>query len=137
MKNSLRERQLDRECRALTLSGASGGHRAAVRFDELLDDPQSETETAMRAFGIALPDPVAMAIALDPTICTSASNHHVEIECDSELTRGQTVVDRLNVADDERNRGVWSTFRDRPKNVSVCWSIDIAQWKRLLTRSLV
>jgi len=87
--------------------------------------------------GIALPDPVAMAIALDPTICTSASNHHVEIECASELTRGQTVVDRLNVADDARNRGVWSTFRGRPKNVSVCWSIDIPRWKALLYQSLV
>jgi purine nucleosidase len=86
--------------------------------------------------GIALPDPVAMAIALDPSICTDASNHRVEIECASELTRGQTVVDRLNVADDERNRGVWSTFRDRPRNVSVCWSIDIARWKALLYRSL-
>jgi purine nucleosidase len=82
--------------------------------------------------GIALPDPVAMAIALDPTICTSASQHHVEIECDSELTRGQTVVDRLNVSDDARNRGVWSTFRGRPRNVNVCWSIDIPRWKSLL-----
>src|SRR5690349_17559862 len=87
--------------------------------------------------GIALPDPVAMAIALDPTICTSASNHHVEIECASELTLGQTVVDRLNVADDARNRGVWSTFRGRAKNVSVCWSIEILRWKALLYRSLL
>ena len=86
--------------------------------------------------GIALPDPIAMAIALDPTICTSSSRHHVEIECASELTRGQTVVDRLNVSDDDRNRGVWSTFRGRPRNVNVCWSIDIARWKSLLYRSL-
>jgi len=86
--------------------------------------------------GIALPDPVAMAIALDPTICTSASHHHVEIECASELTRGQTVVDRLNVADDDRNRGIWSSFRGRPKNVNVCWAIDVARWKALLHRSL-
>jgi purine nucleosidase len=86
--------------------------------------------------GIALPDPVAMAIALDPTICTTASAHHVEIECASELTRGQTVIDRLNVADDARNRGVWSTFAGRPKRVSVCWAIDIARWKALLYRAL-
>jgi purine nucleosidase len=86
--------------------------------------------------GIALPDPVAMAIALEPAICTSASTHHVEIECASELTRGQTVVDRLNVSDDERNRGVWSTFRGRPRNVSVCWAIDVARWKQFLYSSL-
>jgi len=82
--------------------------------------------------GIALPDPVAMAIALDPTICTDASAHHVEIECASELTRGQTVVDRLNVSDDGRNRGVWSAFGGRAKNVSVCWAIAIPRWKQLL-----
>ena len=86
--------------------------------------------------GIALPDPVAMAVALDPTICTSSSKHHVEIECASELTRGQTVVDRLNVADDERNRGAWSAFAGRARNTSVCWAIDVARWKQLLYRSL-
>ena len=85
--------------------------------------------------GIALPDPIAMAIALDSTICTSTSKHHVEIECASELTRGQTVVDRLNVAHDDRNRGVWSALRTRA-NVSVCWSIDVPRWKNLLYRAL-
>ncbi|MEA2709616.1 MAG: hypothetical protein QOF78_2217 [Phycisphaerales bacterium] len=86
--------------------------------------------------GIALPDPIAMAIALDPTISRESSKHHVEIECASELTRGQTIVDRLNVSADARNRGVWSTFATRPKNVSICWSIDIPRWKSLLYQSL-
>lgn len=57
--------------------------------------------------GLALPDPVAMAVALDPSVCTSASVHRVEVETGSELTRGMTVVDRLNVSGDARNRGVW------------------------------
>ena len=39
------------------------------------------------------------------TIGTSWSRHLVEIECASELTRGMTIVDRLNVAHDENNRG--------------------------------
>lgn len=43
--------------------------------------------------GIGLPDPVAMAIALDPSICTKMSKHYVEIECDGTYTRGMTVVD--------------------------------------------
>lgn len=85
--------------------------------------------------GIALPDPVAMAIALDPSICTSSSKHLVEIETDSELTRGMTVVDRLNVADDQRNRGLWSTLADKPRT-SVCWSIDVPRWKAMLSRAL-
>src|SRR6202790_4815180 len=58
--------------------------------------------------GISLPDPVAMSVALDPTIGTQWSDHYVDVETRSELTRGMTVVDRLNVAADERNRMVWA-----------------------------
>jgi purine nucleosidase len=86
--------------------------------------------------GIALPDPTAMAIALDPSICTSSSRHYVDIETDSELTRGMTVVDRLGVAGDERNRAAWQPLLDRGENAMVCWAIDIPRWKGLLYRSL-
>src|SRR5712672_4642972 len=48
--------------------------------------------------GIALPDPVAMAIALDPSIGTDWTEHSVDVETQSALTRGMTVVDRMNVA---------------------------------------
>src|SRR5579871_195363 len=41
--------------------------------------------------GICLPDPVAMCLALDPTIGTKWSEHYVEVETESELTRGMTV----------------------------------------------
>jgi purine nucleosidase len=83
--------------------------------------------------GIPLPDPVAMAIALDPTIATDVTPHRVEVECTSELTRGMTVVDRLNVARDERNRDVWRPTRD----AAVVWGIDVPRWKALLYQSLV
>ena len=85
--------------------------------------------------GIALPDPVAMSIALDPTICTESSAHHVEVECDSDLTRGITVVDRLNVANDERNRALWSELLAISK-LTVCWKIDVPRWKELLVERL-
>src|SRR5438034_160158 len=84
--------------------------------------------------GIALPDPVAMAVAIDPTIAIRSSEHQVEIECESELTRGMTVVDRLNVSRDPRNRGVWSSVAPVP--IDVVWEIDIPRWKKLLYRSL-
>ncbi|MCK5922678.1 MAG: nucleoside hydrolase, partial [Methylococcales bacterium] len=48
--------------------------------------------------GIGLPDPVAMAIALDPAVCARQSKHYVEVECDGTFTRGMTVVDQLDVA---------------------------------------
>jgi purine nucleosidase len=82
--------------------------------------------------GISLPDPVSMGIALDPRLCTSSSEHYVEIEVSSELTRGMTIVDRLDVATDSRNRDVWATAIERERKVHVCWSMDIPMWKELL-----
>jgi purine nucleosidase len=86
--------------------------------------------------GIGLPDPTAMAIALDLTICTRSSKHYVDVETNSELTRGMTVIDRLGVAGDERNRFVWSALLQSGPNASVCWEIDIPRWKNLLYSSL-
>ena len=82
--------------------------------------------------GISLPDGVAMAVSIDPTICTSSSRHYVDIECDSELTRGMTVVDKLNLADDRRNAPVWREAMASPIKPLVCWSLDAARWKAML-----
>jgi purine nucleosidase len=89
--------------------------------------------------GISLPDPVAMATALDPSIVTSQSDHYVEVETQSELTRGMTVVDRLNVADDERNRDVWSSSIAKGatgRKTKVFWTIEISRWKKTLFSAL-
>ena len=86
--------------------------------------------------GISLPDPVAMAIALDPSIVTSQSQHLVEVDTESELTRGMTVIDRLNVAHDERNRDVWAAQLARGHKAKVFWSIDNARWKQALYAAL-
>ncbi len=99
--------------------------------------------TARRAYreqtgedGISLPDPVAMSIALDPTIGHDSSEHYVDIETATELTRGMTVVDRLGVAANERNRATWTEVLDREATVKVYWSIDVARWKQALYRAL-
>jgi purine nucleosidase len=86
--------------------------------------------------GICLPDPTAMAIALDPSISTRASRHYVDVETDSELTHGMTVVDRLGVAGDERNREVWQPLLEKDPAL-VHWEIDIPRWKALLYSLLV
>jgi purine nucleosidase len=86
--------------------------------------------------GISLPDPVAMAIALHPTIVTQQSDHYVDVETAGELTRGMTVVDRLNVAADERNRAVWAPILERGKKAKVYWTIDNKRWKQALYATL-
>ncbi|MEO0595210.1 MAG: nucleoside hydrolase [Chloroflexota bacterium] len=82
--------------------------------------------------GLSLPDPVTMAIAIDPTIATDTSKHYVDIEIRSPLTRGMTVVDKLDVAEDAYNKDTWAQAIDAGKNVSVTWEIDNARWKQLL-----
>jgi purine nucleosidase len=86
--------------------------------------------------GISLPDPVAMAIALDPTIVTRQSEHYIDVEVASELTRGMTVVDRLNVAANDRNRGIWAPVLQRDNKVKVDWTIDNRRWKQALYAAL-
>ncbi len=86
--------------------------------------------------GISLPDPVAMAVALDPSIVTAQSDHFLEIECDSELTRGMTVVDRLNVVADERNRAVWAQGLSTGHKAAILWTIDNGRWKQALYSAL-
>lgn len=72
---------------------------------------------------LMLPDPVTMAIALDPAVCSRRSAHFVDISCDEELTRGMTVVDKLGVT-------------HKPTNADVCWEIDVSRWKQMLTDAL-
>jgi len=86
--------------------------------------------------GISLPDPVAMAIALDPSIVTQQTENYVDVETSSELTLGMTVVDRLNVAGNDRNRAVWAPILDRGKRAKVYWTIDSKRWKQALYAAL-
>jgi purine nucleosidase len=91
--------------------------------------------------GISLPDPVAMSLALDPTIGTNWSDHYIDVETASDLTRGMTVVDRLNVAADNRNRGVWApalptSAEPGPGKKKICWTLDNGRWKQALDAAL-
>ncbi len=86
--------------------------------------------------GISLPDPVAMSVLLDPGLKLRTSKHYVAIECTSKLTRGMTVVDRLNRSADPRNAAVWSETLRTSKPAEVCWTIDTPGWKAALLDSL-
>jgi purine nucleosidase len=97
-----------------------------VYADFSLDCNRQAIETNREWLGdpaLALPDPVTMAIALDPTICTLHSMHYVEVETRSELTRGMTVVDQLGVT-------------KKPVNAEVCWAIDVRRWKEALYQTV-
>jgi purine nucleosidase len=86
--------------------------------------------------GICLPDPVAMAIALDRSIVTTESEHLIDVETSSDLTLGMTVVDRLNVAGNERNQRVWAGVLAKGRKAKVYWTIDNKRWKEALYTAL-
>src|SRR6266705_6090421 len=86
--------------------------------------------------GISLPDPVAMSVALDPTIVTQQSENYVDVEISSELTLGMTVVDRRNVASNDRNRAAWALVLDCGKKAKIYWAIDNKRWKHALYSAL-
>lgn len=92
--------------------------------------------------GLGLPDPVAMAIAIDPSICTRHSQHHVAVECDGTFTRGMTVVDQLGSAQrDVQNQmpsvPMWQPLVSRGEpHITVCWEIDTQRWKDLLYQTM-
>ena len=77
-----------------------------------------------------------MSVAIDPSIVTSESEHYVDVETESELTRGMTIVDRLNVAEDERNRKVWEASLAGGHKMKIFWTIDHGRWKQALYASL-
>ena len=86
--------------------------------------------------GISLPDPIAMCLALDPLVGTDWSSHYIDVETQSELTRGMTVVDRLNVAGDDRNREVWADVLNKDHTAKICWTMDAERWKAALIAAL-
>ena len=86
--------------------------------------------------GIALPDPTAMAILLDPSMALNCSAHFVDVSSDSGITRGMSVVDRLGVAQDERNQGTWAEVLKQGRKQSIVWQMDVPGWKQALLRAL-
>jgi purine nucleosidase len=100
-------------------------------------------DTAAKAYqtqtgevGIALPDPTAMAILLDPALSLVSTGHYVDVQIDSGITRGMSVVDKLGVAADPRNRAAWSDVVDRGRKHNIVWEMDIPGWKKALFKAL-
>jgi inosine-uridine nucleoside N-ribohydrolase len=77
-------------------------------------------------------------VALEPRIATRASRHAVEIECDSELTRGMTVVDALDVLPPRlADASGWSEHAVKGERLpTVVWQIDVRRFKERLFRAL-
>lgn len=83
--------------------------------------------------GLGLPDPVAMAVALNEKVVIKASRHHVKIVLDGPA-RGMTIVDELNVGESEPH--IDENWSHTTKNINVIWEIDNKEWKETLYQTL-
>jgi purine nucleosidase len=86
--------------------------------------------------GLSLADPTAMAVALDRSIGLAWSRHRVAIETGSRLTRGMTVVDRLNVHHDSNNAHVWREAAGEHEGADILWTLDARRFKAMLKAAL-
>ena len=133
--------QLSRGSAVVNEPGNRRDSRAAAPASR--NSPSDANDTAAQAYrtqtgeeGIALPDPTAMAILLDPALALVSSDHYMDVQVDSGITRGMSVVDKLGVAEDARNRAAWSEVLERGRKHKVIWEMDIPGWKQALLRAL-
>ena len=115
-------------CGAATLDEAEMASLRTLgpRAEVAMDSNRTALEAVRRLqgqTGLALADPVAMAVVLDASIATERSRHRVDVATGDELTRGMTVVDRLGTSGGE-------------PNAEVVFGIDATRWKALLRASL-
>jgi inosine-uridine nucleoside N-ribohydrolase len=75
-----------------------------------------------------------MAILLHPALALVASDHSMDVQVDDGITRGMSVVDKLGVVRDARNRAAWSDVLGRKH--TVIWEMDTPGWKQSLLQAL-
>ena len=83
--------------------------------------------------GLGLPDPVAMAVALNPAVTTKVSRHNVQVVIDAPA-RGMTIVDQLHVGESEPH--IDEHWSHTERNINVIWEIDSDEWKETLYKTI-
>lgn len=113
------------------MAGWDISHKHAVIQDELAAELRSlgtlgafavDIQAVLREFcrnetlldGFDLPDPLAMAIAIDPTIVTVEAQHFVDVIPGDGPARGQTIIDERDASGNEPNcRVIYEVDRGR------------------------
>ena len=83
--------------------------------------------------GLGLPDPVAMAVALNQAVTTKVSRHNVQVVIDGPA-RGMTIVDQLHVGESEPH--IDEHWSHTERNINVIWEIDSNEWKETLYKTI-
>ncbi|MCB8959236.1 MAG: nucleoside hydrolase [Ardenticatenales bacterium] len=115
MRHSVNEAQLDRWM-ALTSAKADFFQKISVRSIEFLEKIFGEKS-------LLAPDPLAMAVAVDPSCVKRQESHYLVVETTGKVTRGQTAVD-------------WADRSGQPKNAVVVLDVDLDRFYELFEQGL-
>lgn len=77
---------------------AAGHSHKAEFFRDTTGSAVEFLRETLNAPGFYIPDPLAMAAALEPDLVKESSFHYVTVETHGALTRGQTVVDHFGTS---------------------------------------
>jgi purine nucleosidase len=102
---------------------AAGTSRAAEFFHDTTGSAVAFLRETLHAPGFFIPDPLAMAAALEPDLVEEDSFHYVTVETRGVLTRGQTVTDHFGAS-------------GHAPNVHVIKKLDIAAVYRMFEHML-
>lgn len=80
-------------------------------------------EAYIEAKGLMIPDPLAMAIAIRPSLVLASERHAVFVETRGQYTRGQTVTD-------------WRDVSGKARNVEIVHEVDFAAVQDMLLASV-
>lgn len=116
-------------CRGEAVLNAADQQRLralGTRYADFALDINGFLQTVVARYGVEgidLPDPVAMAVALDRAVLLDEARYYVDVETTGELTAGETVVDVLGIS-------------GRAPNASVGLRLDAGRFKEMLSRAL-
>lgn len=86
--------------------------------------------------GIGHPDSLMIAMALDRSVLVESGRYFVDVECDSLLTLGYSLIDKMGVMADKIDRGVvvkdLLTVSDPTPNAEVVLKADRNRFKEML-----
>ena len=100
---------------------AGGNSPRALLFRRMLQKWLEEPVSGQAV--LSEPDPLALAVVVEPDIVERSETRYVEIELAGQFTRGQTVID-------------WYGLTDRPHNAQLVLEVDQARFVELMALGL-
>jgi purine nucleosidase len=73
---------------------------------------------------LSVPDPLALAVAIEPDIVQRSETRFIEIELAGQMTRGQTVID-------------WYNLTGKPENVTIVYEVNRDRFWELMKRGVL